>query len=160
MPAPQRLFSSAALGLATVLVLAGCGSGSAAGDEPGASSEAAHCELLTGARRTVDYHLSLMLALDDPAAVEELAGSDAPFRIDPGAFRTAVDVLSALSGAEGEIGRLRRIGELLEEHAGVEDPFAPGSGTGEQLADLADGAFGEVRVGLDAALQAVGCRVR
>ncbi|MDQ3552961.1 MAG: hypothetical protein M3395_00915, partial [Chloroflexota bacterium] len=75
-------------------------------------------------------------------------------------FRTAVEALSVLSGTEGEVNRLRRIGELLEDHAGVEDPFAPGSGTGEQLAELANGAFGEVRVGLDTALQTVGCRVR
>lgn len=108
----------------------------------------------------MDYHLSLLLALDDPAALEELSGSDAPFRLDPGAFRTAVEALSALSGAESEMNRLRRIAELLEKHAGVEDPFAPESGTGRQLAELADSAFGEVRLGLDAGLEAVGCRVR
>ncbi len=108
----------------------------------------------------MDYHLSLLLALDDPAAVDELYGSDAPFRIDPGAFRAAVEALAVLSGTEGEVSRLRRIGGLLEEHTGMDDPFTPGSATGEQLAELADGAFGEVRTGLDAALQAVGCRVR
>jgi len=158
MRAWQRPSLFAALSLA-VVVLAGCGSGAAPGGSPGAPADALHCDLLTDARLTVDYHLSLLLALDDPAAVEELTGSDAPFRIDPGAFRAAVEALSVLSGAESEANRLRRIAELLEEHAGVEDPFAPGSGTGQQLAELANGAFGEVRVGLDEALKALGCHV-
>jgi len=160
MPARMRPFRLAVATLAGVLVLGACGAGQPSGDTPTATGEQVHCDLLAGARRTVDYHLSLLLALDDPAAIEELSGSDAPFRVDPGAFRTAVEALSVLSGTEGEMDRLRRIGQLLEEHAGVEDPLTPGSDTGEQLAELANGAFGEVRVGLDTALQAVGCRVR
>ena len=160
MPARNRLLALTSASLAAVFLLIGCAPGAAPGDASAEPGEEVHCDLLTGARRTVDYHLSLLLALDDPAATEELSGSDAPFRLDPGAFRTAVEALSVLSGTEGEVNRLRRIGELLEDHAGVEDPFAPGSATGEQLAELANGAFGEVRVGLDTALQTVGCRVR
>ncbi len=160
MPARKRLVAVFSASLAAAILLTGCAPGAAPDDASAEPAEEAHCDLLTGARRTVDYHLSLLLALDDPAAMDELSGSDAPFRIDPGAFRTAVEALSVLSGTEGEVNRLRRIGELLEDHAGVEDPFAPGSGTGEQLAELANGAFGEVRVGLDTALQTVGCRVR
>jgi hypothetical protein len=160
MSARKRLLALTSASLAAVLLLSGCAAGAAPRDASAEPGEEAHCDLLTGARRTVDYHLSLLLALDDPAAMEELSGSDAPFRIDPGAFRTAVEALSMLSGTEGEMNRLRRIGQLLEERAGMEDPFAQGSDTGKQLAELANGAFGEVRVGLDTALQTVGCRVR
>jgi predicted RNase H-like nuclease len=160
MSARKRLLALTSASLAAVLSLSGCAAGAAPRDASAEPGEEAHCDLLTGARRTVDYHLSLLLALDDPAAMEELSGSDAPFRIDPGAFRTAVEALSMLSGTEGEMNRLRRIGQLLEERAGMEDPFAQGSDTGKQLAELANGAFGEVRVGLDTALQTVGCRVR
>ena len=160
MSASRRHSRLAWLGLVAVLLVSACATEAGSQRSANEPAEAAHCDLLTGARRTVDYHLSLLLALDHPAAAEELSGSDAPFRIDAGAFRTAVEALSVLSGTDGEVNRLRRIGQLLEEHAGVEDPFAPGSGTGQQLAELADGAFGEVRLGLDSALQAVGCRVR
>lgn len=160
MAASRRHSRLGSLGLAAILLLGGCATEAGSATNTAGPGGPAHCDLLTGASRTVDYHLSLLLALDDPEAIEELSGSDAPFRIDPGAFRAAVEALSVLSGTDGEVNRLRRIGQLLEQHAGVEDPFAPGSGTGQQLADLADGAFGEVRLGLDAALQAVGCRVR
>ncbi|MBA2570303.1 MAG: hypothetical protein H0V04_03870 [Chloroflexi bacterium] len=145
------------LGLCAV-VFAACASGGSG--TVGPSDDPAHCGLLNGARQTIDYHLSLLLTLDDPEAQQEVLGQGAPFRIDPDAFRAAVEALSVLTGAESEVGRLRRIAQLLEEHAGVADPFAPGSDTGRQLADLADQAFGEVQVGLDAALRAAGCPVR
>ncbi len=140
------------------LLLAGCAATTRAESEevPG---EPAHCAILDDARRTVDHHLALLLTLDDPGAQAELLGEDAPFRIDPGALRTAVQALSMLSGADGELGTIRRITELLQQHTGLDDPLAPGSDTGRQLAQLADAASTELRTGLHAALRASGCAV-
>jgi hypothetical protein len=147
--------SLSALSLCAVL-LAGCAA-TTPGERGEASGEPVHCAILGDARQTVDQHLALLLTLDDAAAQAELLGEDAPFRIDPGALRAAVEALSILSGADGELGTMRRVAELLEQRTGLDDPFAPGSDTGRQLTALADAASTELRTALDAALRASGC---
>lgn len=146
---------SRVLGSLCALLLAGCAS--TPGEHGEVSGIPVHCAILGDARQTVDHHLALLLTLDDPTARAELLGEDAPFPIDPSALRAAVEALSMLSGADGELRSIRRVAELLEQHTGLDDPFAPGSDTGRQLAELADGASTELRGGLHAALAAAGC---
>jgi hypothetical protein len=100
-----------------------------------------------------------MLTMDDAEAYAAARASDAPFRVDPGAFRQAITVLAALSGVEHEVERLRRLAGLLEQNLGVEDPFRAGSTTGAEMMALAENAFARAQVVLDEGLRRAGCPV-
>jgi hypothetical protein len=140
-----------------VAIAAGCSTLSGAGAS--GDSANARCGPLRSAVATVRYHLELLIQLDDPVAYEEIRDVDAPFKVDPEHFRQAVEVVAVLSGVEGEANRLRRLAELLEQNLGIEDPFAEGSQSGEQLQRLADETFGQAQVVLDDALVAAGCPI-